>query len=284
MSVSDGLELFNSGNIVESIGVLEKALKNEPNNINGIYTLGIGYFRMKEFDKAKNSFEKVITLDHCHHLAHYYLGLVYERKGKRDDAILEYKIAEIINPNFVEAKKKLNLMEATNPMQDSQGEASFAPQRQANNSTTLLLDEEVGALVIDGKRRRRSFSFWFILGILTLPVLGSGLLILLIIDICGQTTKYTIFERRIDIAYGIFLRRYNSIWLYQIEDIWLERSLFNWFTGDATIYLQVTGLEGTGFTRVEITGLGGSKKMQSIWQTLRDRALKERIEKKKFLV
>ena len=82
----------------------------------------------------------------------------------------------------------------------------------------------------------------------------------------------------------VFFRTSNSIWLYQIEDVWLKRTVFNLVTGDASIYLQVSGLEGTKFEKVEITGLGGRKKMHSLWQSLRNEALNERMEKKKFLV
>ena len=197
MNVSDGLKLFESGKILDSIKTLEEALINEKNDISGFYTLGVGYFRTKEFIKAKSSFETVLKLDHRNHLAHYYLGLIYERENKIEDAILEYKIANTINPDFLEARKKLEAMNVINE------EVNPVSQQQVEKPMPSF-DEKTGPLVAEDKRGIRSYSFWFLIGFLTIPIFGFWLLILLIIAVNARMTKYTIYEKRIDVAYGFF--------------------------------------------------------------------------------
>lgn len=292
MSIDDGLLLFHSGKMEDAIRKLEEALETETSHVKGLYTLGICYFRLKQFAKAKAIFNQVIDLEHRYHLAHYYIGLIYERQGQEKDAFLEYQIALTIHPDFPEAKQKLEGMNTNPDIRNIRPKSVPPPEFQNTNTPNDDIqntNDAVGDLVAQGHRRMRSFSFLFVLGILTIPLLGLGIVILLFIFVYARATEYTIYEKRIDATYGVFFRKFISIWLFQVEDVWLKRSFFNLITRDASIQVQTSNLEGrtkseTELSRIKITGLGGIKEMRRIWQIIRDRSIEERIEKKKFLV
>jgi superkiller protein 3 len=55
-------------------------------------------FKAKNYEETIRCYKKAITLDPNNLIAHYYLGLLYQREGKLDNAISEFKKAIAIDP------------------------------------------------------------------------------------------------------------------------------------------------------------------------------------------
>ena len=93
-----------------------------------------------------------------------------------------------------------------------------------------------------------------------------------------QTTRYRIFERRIDFTSGIFLRRTDSIWLYEIADITFEQPFFLLICGTGQIVVR------TEKRTYRIQAIQPTREMRSLWENLRDAALAQRRDIKSVWV
>jgi hypothetical protein len=93
---------------------------------------------------------------------------------------------------------------------------------------------------------------------------------ILSIVVRSKTSRYRIYENRVDIDTGLIFKRSESIWLYEIEDTQLIRSPMNLITGDAKLYLR------TSRATFLMTGLGNYEFMNQRWEELRQRALVQR--------
>lgn len=70
---------------------LELALISQPNDVGLHIKLGFTYTRLGKADEAQRAFESAVRLDPKKAIAHYMLGLIYEKKGLRDKAIASWK-------------------------------------------------------------------------------------------------------------------------------------------------------------------------------------------------
>ncbi len=100
MNVNDdmllkGIKLFYSSNYLEAISILSK-LYNEDGDIEAGYHIGLCYTQIKDFDKALDVFDKIvsdITNDLRLMQIHIIIGYIYSLKGMYDLAELEIKEA-----------------------------------------------------------------------------------------------------------------------------------------------------------------------------------------------
>ena len=87
---------------LRDIEVLEKALSEDPNNSRYLHYLGISYAVAGNFEGAKKSFEKRITVPspdrHETYLTMYYLGVIQEDLGDLDAALLSFAKAYEFHP------------------------------------------------------------------------------------------------------------------------------------------------------------------------------------------
>ncbi len=66
---------------------LEETIKKDPSNIELYIRLGFTYSKLEKADDAQRAFENAVRLDPKRAIAHYMLGLIYEKKGLKEKAI-----------------------------------------------------------------------------------------------------------------------------------------------------------------------------------------------------
>ena len=71
--------------------LLEQALILQPVNVELHIKLGFTYTRLGKADEAQRSFETAARLDPKKAIAHYMLGLIYEKKGLKAKAIASWQ-------------------------------------------------------------------------------------------------------------------------------------------------------------------------------------------------
>ena len=102
--ISDGMADSQHGRYQESVDKLISALKSDPNSVAVHYLLGLDYYRLKDFTKAVEEFQRVLQLSPDYSLATYQLGLSYGRAGDSTRAIETLKRALQLDPtNFAAA-------------------------------------------------------------------------------------------------------------------------------------------------------------------------------------
>ena len=98
--------LQSSGDLEESIVVYQKAVAIEPNSAEIHNDLGNVFRLQGQLDNAVISIQNSISIQpNCP--AFYNLGLIMQEREKIDEAIVYYKQAIAINPNFVQAYNNL---------------------------------------------------------------------------------------------------------------------------------------------------------------------------------
>lgn len=108
------------------------------------------------------------------------------------------------------------------------------------------------------------------------------------------STRYQIFEGRIDIREGVFIRRLDSIWLYQVAGVHFEQPLWLAIVGHARLRLMTDKVSPRGrpVTRTIIAMIDTeppvdeppSRFMEGLFHELRDSALAQGVAIKKFWV
>jgi|SRR5579862_1524248 len=99
--ISDAIAESQHGEYQDSTDKLVAALKTEPGNVPVHYLLGLNYYRLREFPKAVEEFQRVLQLSPDYELATFQLGLAYARTGDFDNAIQMLKRAlELDGTNF----------------------------------------------------------------------------------------------------------------------------------------------------------------------------------------
>jgi arylsulfatase A-like enzyme/Flp pilus assembly protein TadD len=102
--VSDGMAAGQRGRYEESVEKLTTALATEPNSVSIHYLLGLDYYRLKDFPKAIDHFQRVLQASPDYALAVYQLGLSYARASDIPNAIQTLKRAlQLDSTNFAAA-------------------------------------------------------------------------------------------------------------------------------------------------------------------------------------
>ena len=81
----------------------ERILILEPDNYRGHYNLGIAFFNLGEMKKAKNSLTKALKIKPDYKYCFYNLGLIFEETGKFRKALGYYEKALKVDPDFIYA-------------------------------------------------------------------------------------------------------------------------------------------------------------------------------------
>jgi tetratricopeptide (TPR) repeat protein len=93
------LELLKSGKLRQGMEILETLLRNEPENVNVLYNLGMCYSESGSLDKSIDTLEKCVRLAPEHANALTALGFSYSRKGEQQKALDKLKAALEIDPD-----------------------------------------------------------------------------------------------------------------------------------------------------------------------------------------
>ncbi len=83
----------------KAIESAEQALKIDSTSVQALMVRGWAEIGLGKLNDAEMTFKKVMDSDASNAPAHYALGVVYERKGERDDAAREYQDAERLDPS-----------------------------------------------------------------------------------------------------------------------------------------------------------------------------------------
>lgn len=83
--------------------VFERIITLEPDNYRAHYNLGIAFFNLEDINNAKNSFERALKIKPDYKYCFYNLGLIYEEVEKFDKALEYYEKALEIDHNFIYA-------------------------------------------------------------------------------------------------------------------------------------------------------------------------------------
>lgn len=86
----EAIELMDKGNYDESIKLLEKSSKLDPENYTYPYEIGYAYILKKEHLKAASYFEKVVKMKDANAQCYQMLGNAYSGGGKKKEAIEAY--------------------------------------------------------------------------------------------------------------------------------------------------------------------------------------------------
>lgn len=77
--------------LLRNAAALEEAVKKSPKDAELRVKLGFTYTHLDRTDDARREFETVVQLDPGKAIAHYMLGLIYEKKGLRAQARTAWK-------------------------------------------------------------------------------------------------------------------------------------------------------------------------------------------------
>jgi len=113
-----------------AIKTLQDAVVQSPFDIGAPFQLGILYFGEEYYSKAIESFELVVRLVPDHANARYYMGLAYEKIGKKAEALAQFKKIQETNPDNTELQSIIDRL--------SKGKSSNADTSALD---TLPLDE-----------------------------------------------------------------------------------------------------------------------------------------------
>jgi hypothetical protein len=124
-----------------------------------------------------------------------------------------------------------------------------------------------------------SASFDSLLGALAIGLLVLAVVLVVHALLASMTTRYEVYQRRIDVSEGVLNRKRSSVWLYEITDVQLLQPAWMTITGNAEVRLVLEDM-----SKVKITGFGPTDKQLSLWGEIRDAAIIERREMKNIWV
>jgi len=101
-------ELVEARRWKEALPLLLDLAANEPESEQVHYTLGHVYFKLNDLVKANVQLSKAIALDSMNPASHYLMGEVQAGCGFEEDAIVSYRRATEIDPNYERSARRLH--------------------------------------------------------------------------------------------------------------------------------------------------------------------------------
>ena len=108
---NEGVKLYQEGNFEDALDVLNKALKEDPENLDIQINLGYAWEGLGKTDEAIAAYKTVIAADPENLDAHNVLGGAYYNLGQYDKARAEWEFALSLDPGFQDAADNLKLLE-----------------------------------------------------------------------------------------------------------------------------------------------------------------------------
>ena len=119
------------GDIKSAINSVEAATVIAPGNPVVFFQLGILRYNNKDYKGAATALERAITLQSSYANARYFLGLAYEKLGKKKEAIAQFEIIEKNNPDNEEVKLILsNLRAGRSPFSNAKPPVDATPEQR----------------------------------------------------------------------------------------------------------------------------------------------------------
>lgn len=108
---------IRTGNIQNAIQSTENAKLAAPFDVGIAFQLGLLHYQTNNLSRAREEFERAVSLNSNYSNARYFLGLIYDRQGNKDGAIEEFEKIETLNPDNQEVKRILqNLRSGRNAL------------------------------------------------------------------------------------------------------------------------------------------------------------------------
>lgn len=95
------------GNIAEAIAKADQASLLSPNDVGLFFQLGLLKYTNRDYNGAIVSLERAVALNTNYSNAMYFLGLSYDKVGRKADAIAQFEKVESLNPENQEVKNIL---------------------------------------------------------------------------------------------------------------------------------------------------------------------------------
>ncbi|MFA6077443.1 MAG: tetratricopeptide repeat protein [Candidatus Paceibacterota bacterium] len=107
------------GNIAEAISRADQASLLSPNDVGLFFQLGLLKYTNKDYNGAILSLERAVQLNGNYSNAMYFLGLSYDKVGRKADALAQFEKVEALNPDNQEVKNILvNLRDGKSALTD----------------------------------------------------------------------------------------------------------------------------------------------------------------------
>jgi len=103
------------GKLKEAIAKMEINRQLLPQDTGIAFQLAVLYYKAEMYDKAKAEFIRAIALDDNFSNARYFLGLLYDKEGNKQDAIDQFDRIAKLNPDNQEIKQILDNLRAGKP-------------------------------------------------------------------------------------------------------------------------------------------------------------------------
>ena len=98
---------IREGKLKEAIAKLGETKQVAPFDIGLAFQLGLIYYNDEQLDKAKSEFERAISIDPNYSNARYFLGLILDKFGVKQEAILQFEKIQEFNPGNQELERIL---------------------------------------------------------------------------------------------------------------------------------------------------------------------------------
>lgn len=99
------------GNLEEAINQAEYASQISPDDPTVYFRLGLLRYNKEDYKKASEDFiiaiEKAAMQNSSYLNAHYYLGLSYQKMGKKDDALIQFNLLKEVAPDNQDVKNAI---------------------------------------------------------------------------------------------------------------------------------------------------------------------------------
>ncbi len=99
-----GISYLNEGNIQLAYVQFQKAYQINPDNKDVLHSLGLVYFQIEEYDRAKEFYLKALSIDPMFSEVHNNLGILYLRLNQLNEAERSFKMA-LTNPLYQTPEK-----------------------------------------------------------------------------------------------------------------------------------------------------------------------------------
>ena len=121
---------YSQGDTEKAIQEFQLAARNDGSNAYVKYHLGVLHYHQRKFREAADYFRQAISRDRQMADARFFLGETLMKLGDEDKAMREYERAIEIDPNYISARAKLDLLRDAQRARSPKGEsAPDAPHR-----------------------------------------------------------------------------------------------------------------------------------------------------------
>lgn len=103
---------LRQGKTDEAIRNTANAQRSAPQDIGILFQLGLLYYQDKQYTKAEQAFAQALVLNENYSNARYFLGLILDRRGEKEEAIAHFEKIALLNPDNQEVRQILSNLRA----------------------------------------------------------------------------------------------------------------------------------------------------------------------------